>query len=166
MLNVKKRMMYTTNSDYYFLTYNLLVILDYYGCTSSDKMFHDFRKISFLIDFSSNSRLHKLLQKKETNTLYGEDMDLLRSSYSKSLLRIKEVRKIIYALTKRNILHVSNTNIYLNKESIPKNFFDKKLFCNEYHNLKNTKNKRLRTMKYSSFLESLYANNGVSLWDI
>lgn len=166
MLEVKKRIMYSTNSDYYFLTYNLIVILDFYGCTSSDKMFNDFRKLSFLIDFASNSRLQKILRKQEQSRLYGEDIEQLRNSYSKSLLRIKEIRKVIYALAKRNIITVSNTNVFLNKEAIPKSFLDKTLFKNEYENLKNTKTKRLRTMKYTSFLESLYAHNGVTLWDI
>lgn len=166
MLNSKKRMMYSTNNDYYFLTYNLLIILDYYGCTGSDKVFHDFRKLSFLIDFSFNERLHKVLKKAEAGKLFGDDIELLRDSYSKSLLRIKEIRKIIYSLTKRKILNVSNTDIYLNKEFIPEGFLDNTLFKNEYQNLKSTKTKRLRTMKYNSFLESLYGKNGVTLWDI
>lgn len=48
--SAKKRLMFVTHDDFYFLTYNLILVLSALECTSKDKVFTDLKKIAYLID--------------------------------------------------------------------------------------------------------------------
>lgn len=59
--SIRKRLMYVTQEDFYFLTYCLLLILKQIGCTKEDKLFKDIRKLAFCVDLVSDSELILLL---------------------------------------------------------------------------------------------------------
>lgn len=168
---VKKSLMYLSGEDFYLYSYALLVILDSLSCTNG-KLFKDYRKLAFMIEFVKDERLVQIIQQTVNGKLNPIDKEYLFSSYSVGLSRRSEILKLLFTLEKRKlvILNKGNApsiiNVTLNKNEIPDDFFDKKLFLHEYSNVKKfcSQIQRLSTLKLETFLEKVYKNNGITTW--
>lgn len=169
----KKRLMFIKGEDFYFLTYNILILLDLFGCTSENKRFKDYRKLAFLVDFVSDYNLVKIIQNQNNITLlHSIDRELLIRSYTNGLVRSSEIIKLIFALEKKGILGLykdSNSNqldIYMIKESLPADLFDSNIFKIEFANLINLKASvnRISGLKLETLLEKLFYNYGITKW--
>ncbi len=171
-LQVKKRMMFIKEEDYNFLTYNIFIILNGLGCTAQKGVsMKDHRKLSFLIDFISDSRLIDILgsdSMKKSNKFNELDRELLNQSYTNSLLRIKTINQLIFTLSNEGYIIVTNKkldklSITLNKDKIENDFFRGGLFSIERGNIKRLKNlvKRITILDIKNMLNELYYNYGV-----
>ena len=176
-LENKKKLMFVKGEDFYFFTYNLLVLLDTLGCYDASKKFTDYRKLAFLIEFVANSSLGEVLQAyrgMETNKINLVDKESLAKAYSDGMIRVNQIMRLIFYLEKKGVLSLErvsrgNTiNLWLNKSNIPNEYLNKNLFKVEYENANFLKRwlpslKRL-TLKY--LLEKIFGNYGIKTWQV
>ncbi|MCU5477790.1 hypothetical protein OCB02_18970 [Bacillus cereus] len=172
--NVKKRIMFNRDEDYYFITYNILIILKTYGCKNSKSKWIDYRKLSYLLPLVSNSSLLDLyIRYIDDNRIPPkEDIELLRDTYFKSKLRLKLITSILFTLEANQLVSLMKNDrrhtidIWINQENISKMFFKSELFEAEVQNINKLKNTipRLKSLSTKTLLERLYTNNGVSVW--
>ncbi|ANC19295.1 hypothetical protein WR52_11115 [Bacillus cereus] len=173
--NVKKRIMFNRDEDYYFITYNILIILKAYGCKNSKSKWIDYRKLSYLLPLVSNSSLLDLyIRYIDDNRIPPkEDIELLRDTYFKSKLRLKLITSILFTLEANQLVSLMKNDrrhtidIWINQENISKTFFKSELFEAEVQNINKLKNTipRLKSLSTKTLLERLYTNNGVSVWE-
>ncbi len=82
--------------------------------------------------------------------------------------------KLLFTLEKKNyiVLEKGDTrslaNVSLNKNAVPKEFFDKDIFSQEYRNIRVFSQcvKRLSTLKLDTMLKRIYTQSGISIWAI
>ena len=161
--SAKKRMMFIQMEDYNFLAYNLLIFLDEMKCHSENTRFKDFRKIAYLIDFISGSANLDKYERFELSNIY------LNAQLKKKLLS-----HLIITLQNRGFLDISlNTThrtieLWLNKENISKEFFDKQKFQREISNIKKLKQefKITKVSKLTSLVDELFKKRGVFTWEV
>lgn len=167
----KKRLMYIQSEDFYFLTYNTVILLNTLNCVEGDKYLKDYRKISFLVDFISNPYYASFLKNK---TLNESDKRELTRLYSNGIIRQKEINKLFYTLDSRGIIHLSrkeNTDILdvtLNKSNVPVEFFDGDLFEVEILNSLLIKNhiSRLSSITLDTLKQKIFIDKGVKAWQL
>ena len=161
--SAKKRMMFIPTEDYNFLAYNLLIFLDEMKCYNKETKFKDFRKIAYLIDFISSSA-----------NLDDYELSELSNIYFKAQLKKKLLSHLIITLQNRGFLDISlNTThrtieLWINKESIPKEFFDKQKFQREILNIKKLKQKFkiTKVSKLTNLVDELFKKRGVLTWEV
>lgn len=159
----KKRMMFIQKEDYNFLTYNFLILLNELGCISENKKFNDFRKIAYLIEFISNNIKIEEYTENELSNIY------LRAQLKKKLLS-----HLIITLKNKKYLEISLNNthrtldLWINKENIPDDFFNKEYFSKEILNIQKLKKFARITPKQTlkTMVDKLYKNRGVLTWEI
>jgi len=168
---VKKNLMYLSGEDFYLFCYAIFVVLDSLNCKNG-KFFKDYRKLAFLIEFLKDENLNLIISKETEKSLNPIDKDYLFHSYSTGLSRRSEILKLLFMLEKKNFVILKKSNIRsfvdvtLNKDHIPDNFFNEKMFSKEYMNINSFKKtiKRLSTLKLETMLEKIYDEHGVSTW--
>ena len=161
--SAKKRMMFIPTEDYNFLAYNLLIFLDEMKCYNKETKFKDFRKIAYLIDFISSSA-----------NLDDYELSELSNIYFKAQLKKKLLSHLIITLQNRGFLDISlNTThrtieLWINKENIPKEFFDKQKFQREILNIKKLKQKFkiTKVSKLTNLVDELFEKRGVLTWEV
>lgn len=170
---VKKRLMYLPGEDFYVFCYTALIVLDYLSCKDG-RYFKDYRKLAFLIEFIKDEKLNYIISNTHDKSLNPIDKEYLFSSYSAGLGRRSEMLKLLFTLEKKNYLILNKgdkkslVNVSLNNEAIPKEFFDKKFFLREYHNIDIFTQcvKKLSTLKLETMLNRIYEQNGITTWAI
>ncbi len=161
--SAKKRMMFIQKEDYNFLAYNLLVLLDTLGCTEESKKFRDFRKIAYLVDFINSDR-----------QLNDYSQNELASIYSKAHLKKQLMSHLLVVLKNKNYIDVSinstynSFDIWLQKENIPSDFFNKEVFKNEISNIIELKKlaHSLKTVPIIKLVDSLFTSKNVLTWEV
>jgi hypothetical protein len=171
----KRRLMFSTGNDYYFYTYNTFIYLQYSKITGKKKM-KDYKKLSFLIDFISDSDLIRILEfyKDSNKSLSSVDRSRLYSAYTNGLLRRTEIEKLCHIWQKTNMLRFemnndSTTSLWLNREEeILESLFDEQMFHQEIENTKklNKVIPRVSSMKLETLLDRLFKNYGIEEWAI
>lgn len=169
----KKRLMFVNNEDFYFLVYNIVILLNELGCIENTT-FVDHRKLAFLVDFVANPALINILinQIGRNKPLNPRDKQQLIQAYSNGAERINIVTRLVYALQTKKIFNIyadSNkqfVRISLNKETIPSVFIQNDIYKLERLNVKKmlTYVSRIRTLNFRTMLVKLFENNGVSIW--
>jgi hypothetical protein len=84
------------------------------------------------------------------------------------------VLKLLFTLEKKNYIFLqkggsqSEIDVSLNERSIPNNFFNKKLFAQEYNNIRIFCNNvsRLSVLRLDTMLNRVYEQNGIMTWDL
>jgi hypothetical protein len=171
--DVKKRLMYLSGEDFYFYCYSALITLDYLKCKEG-KYFKDYRKLAFIIEFIKDKKLGYIISGKKGKSLNPIDKEYLFGSYSAGLSRRSEVLKLLFTLEKKNYIFLqkggsqSEIDVSLNERSIPNNFFNKKLFAQEYNNIRIFCNNvsRLSVLRLDTMLNRVYEQNGIMTWDL
>lgn len=159
----KKRLMFIQQEDYNYLCYNLILILDTLECIEEDKRFRDFRKIAYLIDFTSS-----------TKDLECYTKDELMNVYSKAQLKKKLLSHLLIVLKNREYLGISiNTthksfDIWLIKKNIPSEFFDKEYFSHEIKNLQKIKKSvhSIKTSAIKTMVDRFFTSKNILTWEI
>jgi hypothetical protein len=159
----KKRLMFIQKEDYNYLIYNLLLILETLSCNNESNAFHDFRKIAYLIDFISSSK-----------AIDDYSQDELSIIYSKSQLKKKLLSHVLVVLKNKEYIDISinrvhkSFDIWLIRENIPQNFFDKDFFETEIKNI-NCLKRQIRGIKgtaIKTLVDNIFTSKNVLTWEI
>lgn len=175
----KKSLMYVSGDDFYFFTYSIFIILDVLNC-SGDKFFKDYRKLPFLLEFVRDENLLYIIEQttseddngfKHINPL---DREYLFRSYTNGVARRSEILKLLFTLEKSEYVVLSKgergiqsmVDVSLSREKLPLGMLDRKIFEQEYQNMKRLKSyvARLSILTQEKLLERLYVNQGVKTW--
>ena len=174
--DIKKRILFDKDKDACFLTYNILIILDFFNCYNIENSFNDYRKLSYLVDFTSSDVLTNIIAKWGLPT--QKEKIQLRSSYINASSRQNRIYLVLQALQNKGII-----NLILNKQDILKNklfindnnkhliepIINKAYFKYEYENLRNFNKsssiKGVKTYKFTTLLNQIYEQNGVKVWE-
>ena len=172
--SAKKRMMYSKGDDFYFLTYNLLVLGSELKCFSEDKVFVDHRKVAFLVGFVSNPWLTDLaLRCKGPNTIPANvDRSELAKAYADGSARIHLMTRLLFASERKGLLTLypgkrkHSIDFSINVASLPEGFLTNSIFEMEQENVSTLRKimPQLRNSKLGSMLERLFVENGVQVW--
>lgn len=167
----KRPLFFISGEDFYFVAYSILLILEYFG--GSARRVRDHRKIAYLIQFLSDSRLIDLLERTQgVGVANAADRELLFSSYTSAELHKRDVFKIIFSMERRGFVQMQRTDsaevldIALNSDGIPRGFFENDSFADEKANAEKLKRlvPRLSLLTFESLLERLYKDRGVRVW--
>lgn len=159
----KKRLMFIQKEDYNYLCYNLILLLDHLGCKNENQSFKDFRKAAYLIDFISSSK-----------NIDEYSKDELINIYSKAQLKKKLLSHLLIVLKNKDYLGISvnsshkSFDIWLKKENIPSEFFNKDYFTNEIKNLDKIKKYTygLKTTTIKTMVNSFFTSKNILTWEI
>ena len=152
----KKRMMFVQNDDYNFLSYITILILQYFSCTKKKTVFVDYRKIAFI-----------------ANIIFYKNKDDWNQIYYSSQTTLKSLFSIIQLLEKKGILNLESNeklktiDLWLNKYSIGDTFSEGNLFKYELDEIKKIHSdiSRTRTLKLKTFLDRVFEQHGVTVWE-
>lgn len=169
-LTIKKKLMFAKGDDFYFLSYNMILILHSLKCICGQRKFTDYRKLAFLIDFVSNRNLAFTLEK-PGYLLNPVDREQFTRAYANGLIRVNQISRLLFTLEKKQVVILSRDdggimNVCLKKESLNATFLDKKLFRFELDNLKTMTAhvQRLNVLSLETLLERLFDNHGIKRW--
>lgn len=173
-LEAKKRILFDKDKDACFLTYNILIILDFYKCYSSNCVFNDYRKLTYLIDFVSSDILANIISKDTIIT--PKEKILLHNSYTNSSSRQNKLFLVIQSLRQKQIIDVSfdennplKSRLFLIDQDKIAPIIDKKIFKYEYNNLKNFNGSKIirgiKSYKLLTLLQQIYETKGIKIWE-
>lgn len=171
MDNVKKRIMFSSNDDPYYMCFWILIVLDKLG-KRNGTYFNDSRKLLFIILLlSDNNTFNSIIRSVESGAS-KQEKDILFDSYKSGITQISNFNSLLITLDKKGLISLRKSrkldtlDLSLNKENIPKEFFDKKLFKSDYDKIKKLKSsvERITALSLDTFIERIYKNNGVKTW--
>lgn len=174
---IKKKLMFVKGEDYYFMTYNIFLLLNALNCKNENKVFKDFRKLAFLIDFVADRNLIFLIEKyKDRVCVNLQEKERVYRSYSEGVVRVKQILKLIMALEKRNMIHLVKddnktkniVNIWIEENVQVKELLGNELFILENENIKmlNKIIPGIGRLSIETLLAKLYKNFGITSWEI
>lgn len=163
--------MFSKGDDFYFLSYNILVLLYGLGCLSDKRVFKDYRKLAFLIDFISSRELVVTI-KRSGMIVNPIDRELLTRAYADGLLRLNQIIRLLFTLEKKGLIILQRQpdkdtiDVSLKKEAVQDVFFDKELFKLELSNLKSLSEtvQRITSLTLDTLLNKLFDNHGIKTW--
>lgn len=168
--------MFIKGEDYYFITYNMIILLNELGCwASKGRKLQEVRKISYLIDFVANEQLCSILEKyKDKDDINRFDKQLLRDSYSNGMLREEGMNRLLYSLEKRGFIELSKNDtrqaydVTLVDSPDIKEFIKSEIFEVERENATSLRKsiKFLTRLTLESMLIKLFDNYGVTTWPV
>lgn len=167
--------MFVKGEDFYFLSYNIIILLKELGCFGTPRKFKDARKLALLTEFVADRNLIDILNRSlAMRSRNNNERRYMVNAYSEGLVRVKLITRLLFALEQRGIVSLEkdssrNTiSIWLNKEVIPDNFFDKNLFKEEVRNIESLRNlvHGITNLTYDTLKEKLFGNYDIHTWDI
>ena len=172
--SVKKRMMYTKGDDFYFLTYNLLVLASELKCTSEKVKFVDHRKAAFMLGLVSDPWISQLLfqMKGSKRRPSNSDRAELAKKYADGSARIHLLTRLLFASERKGIVSLypgtrgHSIDFSINVEKLPEKFIANPIFDMEKSNVSLLRKvmSDIRTAKLASVLERFFGDNGVQTW--
>lgn len=137
-------------------------------CYDNKSTFRDHRKLSFIIDFVSDSKLLDIIENHTGGEVNQVDRDLLNQSYTNSLLRIRTINQLIFTLTNEGFIEVvdkrlEKLSIRLIAEKVEREFIKGAMFGIERNNIKRLKRtvQRISVLDITTLLSQLYFYHGV-----
>ena len=174
-LAAKKRMMFISSEDFYFLAYNTVIILDALGCTEENKQFVDHRKLPALIEFTSNGLLASaLLRYDGGRVVNAEDSQFFADAYGRSTGKEAILYRLLLSLERRNVIGLvksaydEGVNVFLKPSAIPKAFLANDIYSSERENIRAVQRvlRQTRIMKLRTMLGRLFEDKGVLIWHV
>lgn len=168
---IKKRIMFSKDSDYYFITYNSLLILDNLNCYEGKSNFYDYRKLIYILPFIANDDLLRIVIK---DTLREEEVKILEDTYINAKMREPILKSILFTLEKKGYIKMEkgeirkSIDLKLTKTSISRDFLKSEFFKIESSNITIFKSsfKRLTVLSLENLIEKLFKEKGVIIWDV
>lgn len=169
----KRPLYFISGEDFYFIAYSVLLTLEMLG--GAAKRIKDHRKIAYLMQFVSDSRLVDILERtqgfKSANPV---DRELLFSSYTNAELHKREVYKILFSLRRKGFVSIERTNtaeildVSLIASALPQDFLSSEYFEKERANAAQLKQvvQRISMLTFETLLERLYKDRGVRVWAV
>lgn len=170
--SAKKSLMFSKGDDLYFLSYNILLILQGLKCICGKKVFRDYRKLAFLVDFVANRNLAATLT--QNGRMLNEiDRELFTRAYAEGLLRLNQIIRLLFTLEKQGIVSLTRDgeknviDVCLKPTDQLQSFFDKSLFQAELRNLEIIRQavSHLNTLSLETLLIRLFEKHGIKTWD-
>lgn len=168
----KRRLNYITSEDFYFLAYEMLLILKSFSSASGVE-FKDHRKLAYLVHIISDSRIVGIIERNKGRQISSSiDKELLFTSFTSGELHKRDVYKIMLSLQKRGFIALSKgvapevLNVQLNIKNIPVMFFENEEFLSDYSIIARLKVAipRISSMKIETFLDRTYKDYGLNVW--
>lgn len=161
--SARKRIMFIQKEDYNYLIYNLILVLDGLGCLDESKPFKDFRRIAYILEFLGSSKSIDEYTQEELGNIY------LKAQVKKKLLShvLIILKNKGYIDISANVLH-RTFDIWLNKNNIPNEFWDERLFELEIDNLEKVKKyiPRFRIGVIKTLAERVFLEKNVLIWEV
>lgn len=173
-VEVKKRIMFHLEDDYYFITYHILLFLKVLDCKSSSSRLKDYSKLCYILPFVSNDLHIDILTRQNENEIpLTEDRKILRELYLKSRLKRNLVSSIVFALHRKEIVclekskNSSTIDIWLN-DNLDLAFLTVNFYDYETANITAFKqlHPRIKGLTTDTLLKKLYTEKGVKVWGI
>ncbi len=170
----KKRIMYMSGEDFYFFTYNILLILKELGCTDG-RVFKDYRKLPYVVDVISDQHLLNILKRNNFGRIKSPvDRRHLISSYTNCKIKTSEYLKLLFSLEKKGLIKLSSSkkssqiDVSLNKESIAREFFKSEFFDKERENISTLKSEvqRMSSINFDTLIDKLYTAEADHKWAV
>lgn len=169
----KRPLYFISGEDFYFFAYSILLSLETLG--GAAKRIKDHRKIVYLIQFVSDSRLVDILDRTQgLKSANPVDRELLFSSYTNAELHKREVYKILFSLQRKGFVSIQRTDtaeildVSLMASELPQNFLHSEYFEKERANAAQLKRivQRISMLTFETLLERLYKDRGVRVWAV
>ncbi|MDH1181319.1 hypothetical protein N5C72_24865 [Achromobacter mucicolens] len=169
----KRPLYFISSEDFYFFAYSILLTLEMLG--GAAKRIKDHRKIAYLIQFISDSRLVDILDRTQGLRVANPvDRDLLFSSYTNAELHKREVYKILFSLRRKGFVSIERTDtaeildVSLVASALPRDFLNSEYFEKERANAVELKRiiQRISMLTFETLLERLYKDRGVGVWAV
>lgn len=162
--------MFNKDSDYYFIAYNSLLILNNLNCY--EKNFIDYRKLIYILPFIAEKKLLKIVTKEIP--LSEDEIKNLEDVYIKAKLREPILKSIFFTLEKKGYITMEKNNIRksidikLIPNSISNDYLNSEIFNIEISNMNKFKStyQRLTIISLESLIEKLFKTKGVIIWDV
>lgn len=167
----KRRLNFISGEDFYFLTYELLLIIDV--MTTVTGSFKDHRKLSYLVQLAGDENAVRILERYDDRLVTNaEDREQLFTTFANGELNKREIFKLVLALERRKFLMVQRASIpevidvQLNRSALPPKFLDNDVFEADRSRIQRLKKlvPRLSTLTIETFLEKVYGSRGVNVW--
>lgn len=169
----KRPLYFISGEDFYFIAYSILLSLEMFG--GAAKRIKDHRKIAYLIQFVSDSRLVDILDRTQgLRSANPVDRELLFSSYTNAELHKREVYKILFSLRHKGFVSIERTDmaeildVSLVASALPQDFLHSEYFEKERANAVQLKQivQRISMLTFDTLLERLYKDRGVRVWAV
>lgn len=169
----KRPLYFISSEDFYFFAYSILLTLEMLG--GAAKRIKDHRKIAYLIQFISDSRLVDILDRTQGLRFANPvDRELLFSSYTNAELHKREVYKILFSLRRKGFVSIERTDtaeildVSLAASALPRDFLNSEYFEKERANAVELKRivQRISMLTFETLLERLYKDRGVGVWAV
>lgn len=169
---IKKRIMFNKESDYYFIAYNTLLILHTLNCYKGKTNFYDYRKLIYILPFIADKYHLSIVMK--NSRLRDEEIKTLEDIYIKAKLKEPILKAILFTLEKKGYLTLEKNNtrksidVKLAPNFIKKEFLQSDMFNNEIQNIISFKSyyQRLSFINFESLIDKLFKERGVIIWDV
>ena len=169
----KKRLLYDVNEDLYFFTYNILLILNNLECDNEENTFKDYRKLVFLIQFlSSEINTRILIDYYRGKIKINKNIrSILNDIYINGIEKIQFIRYVLLILEKHNLIRLVNEensiNLYLLDKGKQNGFLEGEIFKKDIQNILNIKKSIgiIKKVKYSTFINNIFKENEVKVWE-
>ena len=173
MCDIKKRLMFSSSDDPYYMCFWILITLDRLG-KRNGSYFNDSRKLLFIILLLSDTKTFDSIIKSTEFNASKQEKEILYESYKDGVTQITRFNSLLITLEKRGLITLRKSksldtlDLTLNKDVIPKEFFSKKEFGNEYEKIKKLKSsvERITALSLDTFIERVYKNNCVKTWHV
>lgn len=168
---VKRRLNFISGEDFYFLTYELLLIIDL--LTTANGKFRDHRKLSHLVQLAGDENVVRILKRYEDRLINNaEDREKLFVTFTNGELNKREIFKLVLALERRGLLRVERTatpevlDVQLNRSELPTDFLSNEIFKTDRAIISDLKKviPRLSRLTMDTFLHKVYGSRGVNVW--
>lgn len=162
--------MFNKESDYYFITYNLILILNSLNCYEGKSTFNDYRKIIYIIPFITDNELLKIINK--DYKIKNEDIKKLEEVFINAKLREPILKSVLFALENKDYLTLvknkETIGVKLTTRATSKNFLENDAFEFEVDNFNTFKSdyQRLNNMKLETLIDRIWKSRGAIVWDI
>lgn len=159
----RKRIMFIQKEDYNYLIYNLLLVLNHFGCIEENMAFKDFRRIAYILEFMGSSK-----------SIDDYTQEELGNIYLKAQLKKKLLSHVLIILKNKGYIEISANSqnptfdIWINKHNIPNNFWNDELFKIELCRLNEIKKilTRFRVGTIKTLAERMFKNKNVIIWEV
>lgn len=171
-IDIKKRMMFVLEEDYYFITIKLLTILS--GLECNKKTFVDYRKLSLIFEIIKDNKnmelLNKIINKKDLDLF---DNEQLLKLFCNSNMNISVFKRILFFLEKQDIVILEKNNRFscidvklLHNEAI-NDLLKQEIMSDDFKRVKiiNKFISRICSLKFESLQTKIFGYSEVSKWE-
>lgn len=170
-IDAKRRLNFISGEDFYFFTYELLILLDI--LTTDSGKFKDHRKLSYLVPLVADESAIRILERYAGRKIANaDDKERLFSTFASGELHRREIYKLLFALQKRGFLKLEKSStaevldITVLREALPEGFLLNDAFLRDRQNAVAIKKQfsRLTVLTLDGFLDKIYTQYGVQVW--